>query len=81
MTQRNDSYVVPDDPYTPRYEPWLGITASALVPVMLMFVLPPNFLWPMITLAMLLLVMGFVSWIRQERRARTIEQPTRSEQG
>ena len=56
----------PDD-IAPRFEPWLGVAAAAFVPLSVMFVLPPSFLFPMIGLAGLLLLTGIVMLIRQER--------------
>jgi hypothetical protein len=57
----------PDDTSVPRFEPWLGVAAAAFVPLSVMFVLPPSFLFPMIGLAGLLLLTGIVMLIRQER--------------
>jgi hypothetical protein len=59
-----------DDASVPRFEPWLGVAAAALVPLSVMFVLPPSFLFPMIGLAGLLLLTGIVMLIRQERAIR-----------
>lgn len=56
-----------DDASVPRFEPWLGVAAAAFVPLSVMFVLPPSFLFPMIGLAGLLLLIGIVMLIRQER--------------
>ena len=56
-----------DDASIPRFEPWLGVAAAAFVPLSVMFVLPPSFLFPMIGLAGLLLLTGIVMLIRQER--------------
>lgn len=56
-----------DDAHVPRLEPWLGVAAATFVPLGVMFILPPSFLWPMIAAAGLLLLVSVVILIRQER--------------
>jgi hypothetical protein len=53
----------------PRYEPWLGVSASTFIPIIAIFVLPERFTWLMIALSALLLATGVVMLLRQERRA------------
>lgn len=59
-----------DDAHVPRYEPWIGVATAAFIPLGVMFILPPSFLWPMVAAAGLLLLTSIVILIRQERRAK-----------
>jgi hypothetical protein len=54
--------------HVPGYEPWLGVAGAACVPVLLMFVLPRSFLWPLGIIGGLLFVVALVMLVRQERR-------------
>jgi hypothetical protein len=62
------------DSSMPQYEPWLGVTAASVIPVLVMFLLPEAFMWPMIAAGVLLLATGVVMLLRQERRAKPVSQ-------
>jgi hypothetical protein len=55
----------------PHYQPWLGVSCSAFVPCVLMFILPQGFLIPMIVLAAALMGAGIIMLFRQEARSGT----------
>jgi hypothetical protein len=59
------------DDDNPRYEPWLGVMASAFVPVTAALYLPPSYLTALIGIAAALFAAGLVMLRRQtSRRAR-----------
>jgi len=60
------------DPSMPQYEPWLGVTASSVIPMVGMFLLPQAFMWPMIAAGVLLLATGVIMLLRQERRGKRV---------
>ena len=55
------------DSSMPQYEPWLGMTAASLIPMVAMFLLPQAFMWPMIAASALILAAGMFMLLRQER--------------
>jgi MFS superfamily sulfate permease-like transporter len=67
VTNSFNSHETSTDAGIPRYEPWLGMTAGSLVPIIAIFMLPQAFMWPMIALGALLLGAGLVMLVRQER--------------
>lgn len=70
MEPRSDPDQAASEAGIPRYEPWLGVSASTFLPMIAMFILPDRFIWLMIALSGLLLVTGVVMLLRQERRAK-----------
>jgi hypothetical protein len=52
----------------PRYEPWLGVMASCVVPAVASVYLPPTFLIPMIALTVALFATGMMMLRRQDRK-------------
>jgi hypothetical protein len=54
----------------PRFEPWLGIMASAFIPVLIALFVHPRFLMPLIVATVGLFVAGLVMLRRQTIRRR-----------
>jgi MFS superfamily sulfate permease-like transporter len=70
VTQPIEAETRPADSRIPGYEPWLGVAAASFVPVLLMFVVPRTFVWPLAMIAGLLFLVALAMLIRQERRVR-----------
>jgi hypothetical protein len=68
MTHVHDPRDIADDHHTPRYEPWLGVSVASFLPLIALFVLPSGFAIPMLAAAGLILAIGAIMLVRQERQ-------------
>ena len=57
----------------PKFEPWLAVMASSVVPEFVALYLPPQFFVPAIVTTVALFVTGLVMLRRQTRRGRLTE--------
>jgi len=65
------NYQNPHDDDIPRFEPWLGVTASAVGPVIVALYLPSIYVIPLIAVSVVLFAAGLIMLRRQTlRRAR-----------
>ena len=63
-----DQHIAHDHDDIPRFEPWLGVMGSSLVPAAIALALPHAFAIPLITCTVLLFMAGSAMLVMQSRR-------------